>query len=65
MMPCSKFLFLATVFPENVGGGRVWGKWKKIFPDIKRRGRKIFSGHKLVKLTVTKIFPYKFLLGHR
>jgi hypothetical protein len=35
MMPYSKFLFLATIFPKNVGEGG--GGWLKIiFPDKKK-----------------------------
>ena len=45
MMPCSKFLFLATIFPKNVGGGGGGGG---------RGGRKNFSRHKQVKLRVKK-----------
>jgi hypothetical protein len=43
MMPWSKFLFLATIFPKNVGE-RVGGV-KKIFRTLKK-GSKNFSGHK-------------------
>jgi hypothetical protein len=33
MMPCSKFLFLATIFPKNVGG----------VSGIKKMVEKLFS----------------------
>jgi hypothetical protein len=42
MMPCSKFLFLATIFPKNVGER---GVLKKFFRTLKK-GAKNFSGHK-------------------
>jgi hypothetical protein len=40
MMPCSKFLFLATIFPKNVGE-QGWGV-EKMFPDIKKRVKTFF-----------------------
>jgi hypothetical protein len=44
MMPCSNFLFLATIFPKNVGEreGGGGGLLKNNFPDIKKKGQKIF-----------------------
>ena len=51
MMPCSKFLFLATIFPKNVGGGG--GEVEKKFLDIKKKGSD-FSEHKSVRLRVQK-----------
>jgi hypothetical protein len=51
MMPCSKFLFLFTIFPKND---------EKFFSGPKKKGSKNFSGHSAVKLK--KNFPYKFLL---
>jgi hypothetical protein len=38
MMPCSKKNIFATISPKNVGGGKV----EKNFPDIQKRGEKIF-----------------------
>jgi hypothetical protein len=47
IMPCSKFLYLATIFPKNVGERRGRGRGrggevKQIFPDIKKRVEKFF-----------------------
>ena len=51
MMPCSKFLFLATIFPKNFGerglgggGGGGWGGGclKKNFRTLKTRVKKNF-----------------------
>jgi hypothetical protein len=40
MMPCRKFLYLATIIPKNVGErGR---GLKNYFPDIKKRVKKFF-----------------------
>jgi hypothetical protein len=68
MMPCSKFLFLATIFPKNFGergrGGGGGGGFEKNYPDIKNKGQKNFPAHKPLKLRVKKIFPYKFLFKH-
>jgi hypothetical protein len=55
MMPCSKFLFLATIFPKNVGE-RGGGGVLKIFSGHLKRGSKNFTGHKPVTLTVKKCF---------
>jgi hypothetical protein len=41
VMPCSKFLFLATIFPKNVGEGG-GERFKKKFPGIKKRVKKFF-----------------------
>jgi hypothetical protein len=41
IMPCSKFLFLATIFPKNVGEGG-GERFKKKFPGIKKRVKKCF-----------------------
>jgi hypothetical protein len=53
MMPCSKFLFLVTIFPKND---------EKIFSGHKKKGSKNFSRHSAVKLRLKKNFQYKFLL---
>ena len=64
MMPCSKFLFLATIFPENVGErGGGGGGGEGVLKTLKKVKKK-FSGHKQVKLRVKKICPYKLLLKH-
>jgi hypothetical protein len=59
IMPYSKFLFLATIFPKNVGEGG-GERFPKNFQEL-NKGSKIFSGNKPVKL---KNFLYKFPLNH-
>jgi hypothetical protein len=44
-----------NIFPKKVGE-RGWGKSKKFFPDIQKRGQKNFSGQKPVKLNVKNFF---------
>jgi hypothetical protein len=59
MMPCRKKIFLATISPKN-GGGEV----ENFFSGHSKKGRKIFSGHKPIKLRVKKFFSDKLLLKH-
>jgi hypothetical protein len=65
MMPCSKFLLLATIFPKIkmfAGGGSIGGGvLRNFFPDIKKKGSKNFFVQIPVATWVKPLFLDQYL----